>query len=57
VQVNRFLLAGVLVLGLLIAPAVIAVGEAQPRHGGTFVTAVPYSARTSSAGLLESMST
>jgi len=40
--VNRFFLVGVLVLGLLIAPAVIAVGEAQPRYGGTFVTAIPY---------------
>lgn len=39
---NRFFLIGMLVLGLLIAPAVIATGQDQPRYGGTFVTAIPY---------------
>ena len=41
-QVNRFCLVSTLVLALLIAPAVMAVSQDQPRYGGTLVTAIPY---------------
>lgn len=39
---NRILMIGALVVGLLVAPAVIAVGQDQPRYGGSLVTAIPY---------------